>query len=336
MRVRYLLGVALFLALGLAACNGSEPEQPVQENWEVVLKDLPGALASVWGTGPDDIWTVGADGGREVGPLVYHYDGIEWQRMDTGQSGDLWWVFGFPGGPVFMGGSGGMILRFHDGEFERMTTPSTATVYGIWGTAQNDLWAVGGHASSGAFAWHFDGGTWSPAEGFPQDVVQYASLFKLTGRSAEDIWMVGTGGVALHYDGQRFERASSGTDRTLFTVHADAERFVAVGGFGSGVLVENIGDGWKDVTPSGALHAIGVYLTGNGEGYAVGVDGSVLRRDGNAWKSVDTGINIVEAFHGVWVDSEGGVWAVGGQVLAPPLVDGIMVYRPPDGGETTP
>jgi hypothetical protein len=29
----------------------------------------------------------------------------------------------------------------------------------------------------------------------------------------------------------------------------------------------------------------------------------------------------------VWIDPLGGVWAVGGQVRVPPLVDGILVHR---------
>src|SRR5688572_27135041 len=88
--------------LALAAC-GSE------ERWQTVQRDLPGALLSVWGTSASDIWAAGADSRDGKGPTVQRFDGSEWKRVDTGQtSGDLWWVHGFAGGPVYFGGSGGL------------------------------------------------------------------------------------------------------------------------------------------------------------------------------------------------------------------------------------
>ncbi|MBM3945380.1 MAG: hypothetical protein FJ317_07845 [SAR202 cluster bacterium] len=322
---RLSLPLVLLAALA-AACGGNSPES---EEWEAVFLELPGALTSVWGTSPTDVWAVGADAGPEFGATVLHYDGSQWQRLQTGFSGDLWWVFGFSGGPVFMGGSQGAILKYENGGFEKMDTPGAPTVYGIWGVAPDNVWAVGGNVSAGAFAWHYDGVVWAEVPGFPQNVFESDSLFKLYGRNATDMWMIGTNGVALHYDGSTFTQAPAGTARNLFTVHADAGLYAAVGGFGSGVIVENDGGGWKDVTPDGAPQVIGIYLTGTGQGYAVGVEGSVLRRDGNRWKIVDTGLTIDGAFHSVWVDPSGGVWAVGGQVLAPPLIDGVMVYKRP-------
>ena len=41
---------------------------------------------------------VGADDG--AGPLVVHFDGTSWQRLETGVHGDLWWVRAFDDGTV--------------------------------------------------------------------------------------------------------------------------------------------------------------------------------------------------------------------------------------------
>src|SRR5688500_18594898 len=99
---------AMVLLAALAgACGGGDDENAP---WEIVERDLPGALISVWGSSETDIWVVGGDPGGGAGPEVLHYDGTTWTTLSTGESGDLWWVFGFPGGPVFMGGAGGMIM----------------------------------------------------------------------------------------------------------------------------------------------------------------------------------------------------------------------------------
>ena len=63
-----LLIPILFAPL-LLACPGSEPE-PQDETWEVVHRDLAGALLSVWGSSSTDVWAVGADALDGSGPTV--------------------------------------------------------------------------------------------------------------------------------------------------------------------------------------------------------------------------------------------------------------------------
>jgi photosystem II stability/assembly factor-like uncharacterized protein len=324
---RLLLGQCPFMRslaaifLLLCACGDDGP------GWQVVHDELPGALMSVWGTSADDVWAVGADDGD--GPTVLHHDGQSWDRLDTGVDGDLWWVHGFAGGPVFMGGADGTILRFQEDSFEALATPGTATVFGIWGASADDVWAVGGAegGAGGAFAWRFDGDSWREAEGFPAALSADTALWKVWGTAADDVWMVGTGGTILHYDGATITEVSSPTARALFTLHAGpGGRMAAVGGFGTGVLLEHDGDAWRDVTPEGALQMIGVCVTADG-GWAVGVDGAVMQRTDDGWIPDPSAAPAFQALHAVWVDPDGGIWAVGGQVLAYPLVNGVMVYR---------
>jgi len=315
-------GVTWLAALaGVAACSGGDP------GWQVVHQDLPGALISVWGSGADDIWSVGGDPGD--GPMVLHYDGQQWTRLATGASGDLWWVFGFAGGPVFMGGSGGLILRYQDGAFTTMTTPGSDTVFGIWGANPDDVWAVGGAlgGARGAFAWKRDGDSWVAASGFPAGLVDSAVIWKVYGRSAGDAWMVGTNGTVVRWDGSQLSADVTGTGESLFTVHGDAERYAAVGGFGTGTILENDGSGWVDASPADASPLIGVCLTGGSSGWAVGQYGAVYRRDDGGWTADDGAPLLDESLHAVWVDPDGGVWAVGGNVLTTPLTRGVMVHR---------
>src|SRR4051812_16763384 len=83
----------LWSLLVLAVASSACPPPPEQPKWSMVATKLPSALLSVWGTSEHDVWTVGSDSGD--GPLVMHFDGSAWTRLNTGVSGNLWWVFGF-------------------------------------------------------------------------------------------------------------------------------------------------------------------------------------------------------------------------------------------------
>lgn len=313
----------LVTLLASTACNGESAP-----TWQVVHEELPGALMSVWGTSSTDVWLVGADAGDGKGPLVLHFDGDTWTRKNTGATGNLWWVTGFAGGPVFLGGEGGLILRYSGGQFEQLTTPGAATVFGIWGEGPDDVWAAGGSlgGTGGAFAWRYSGDAFVEAAGFPTELSSTDTIWKLHGRSTDDVWLVGTNGLTIHYNGTGFENVPSGTTRSLFTVHGDSEVMVAVGGYGTGTVIENDGSGWVDVTAPNMAQVVGVRLT-DGDGYAVGIDGAVYRRSANIWQPEATRVAVYEQFHAVWIDPDGGVWAVGGQTLSEPLIRGVLIYK---------
>lgn len=295
--------------------------------WQVVHEDLPAALLSVWGTSATDVWVVGADAGD--GPLVLHYDGMAWERMATGHTGTLWWVFGFDGGPVYMGGEGGTILRYEAGAFTPMSTPGTQTVFGIWGASPDDLWAVGGDSSAtGGFAWRLQGETWVEEPTFPEEVPSRAAIWKVHGRSSTDIWLVGSSGVSLHWDGGSLRPAVTGVGESLFTVHGNASRFAAVGGLSNGIVVELEGGEWRDRTVDLAMPGLSGVCLGDGDhGYAVGAYGGVYVRDASGWRAEETRLGIDSNFHAVWIDPTGGVWAAGGQTFTVPLTDGVLVHR---------
>jgi hypothetical protein len=213
----------------------------------------------------------------------------------------------------------------------RMTTPGTAVVSGIWGASPDDVWAVGAESGGarGAFAWRLRNGTWELATGFPTALTNTDALWKVWGRGANDVWLVGSAGKTLHWDGAAFTESSAGTGEALFTVHANSTRFVAVGGFGTGKLVENEGAGWINASPPGSSALVGVCLTEQA-GFAVGQYGTVYSRSADAgWLEETTGFSLSQSLHSVWIDPEGGVWAAGGNVLTLPLKDGVFVHRGP-------
>ncbi len=332
---RLAWGLAAGVSLAaVTACPSPPPETPA---WRVVHEDLDGALLSVWGTGTTDVWAVGADSRDGKGPLVIHYDGQEWSRLDTGLvEGDFWWVFGFEGGPIYMGGAGGVIVRYLDGAFTVMETPSDQTVFGIWGASKQDVWAVGGASdATGGFAWRLEGEVWIPEASLPADVEATAAVWKVFGTAADDAWLVGSNGVALHWDGSALSPGDTGVGSSLFTVHARDGLYAAVGGFATGIIVEFDAGEWRNVTPDPPPAGLsGVALGGDGSGIAVGLFGGVYVRDGTTWQAEELGFGLNQNLHATWIDEEGGFWAVGGQTLSPPFTEGVLIHKGYDGVST--
>lgn len=131
-----LLNLSLFLSL---SCNTTEPTDNLKPGrrdyvWAVDSVSLPGIpfLQSIWGSSPTDVW--GAGFSEDVRDCLWHYDGISWKRATEGT-------------PITELGNGSKIVG------------------GVWGTAQNDIWAFGGRLFSNPertepFVMHYDGSQW--------------------------------------------------------------------------------------------------------------------------------------------------------------------------------
>jgi len=303
-----------------------------------VLDNVPGALLSVSGTGPKDVYAVGADPQDGRGPLVLHYDGTGWDRLDTGATGDLWWIGVMPvDGAFYLSGDGGLILRYNltTHQFSRDTTPGTERIYGTWGAGPTDVWAVGGATESpdtGGVIWHYDGVNWTSVDLSGVRPAGVPQLFKVWGRATDDVYAVGFRGIVLHWNGGAWSVVTTPNinDRQLFTVHGNASRVGTVGGFFlEGLLLEREGAGdFLLASPSASPQLNGIFYSADAQAVAVGNGLSVATRDTGGWTTVDEGNDDQgRDFHAVWVDSEDGIWAVGGDLAD--LVNGVLRYGGP-------
>jgi hypothetical protein len=334
-----------YAALSLAAlpgCADSDAPEPAPR-WSLVVESPDAALLSVHGSSAADVWTVGADSGD--GPLVLHWDGSRWERKATGLSGDLWWVQAHADGSVYMSGSDARVLRYRDGTFERMDTPALAehVVFGVWANTPDDVYAVGTADGRSGFIWHFDGQGFRELplpEGLPLDQnADLPGLFKVWGRASDDVWVVGARGTILRGDAARgFSVVASGggDDDTFFTVHGDAHDVAIVGGLTNGIVLEDHGAGLSASTPPGAGMLQGVWLASDQTLYTTGIAARVFRRrpTDSEWSDIG-GDYPVQSLHSVWVDPDGGVWTVGGNVLTTRLDDGAALYSAPPPGAPT-
>ncbi len=315
---------ALLVALSVAACD-PKPRftEPVQHP--------DAAFMSVGGTGPDDVWVVGAQPHPQEGPVVLRTRDGAWERVETGQLHPIWWVHAFTDGPTFLGGGGATVLRVDGDEVTRTPTPVFFgnTVFGVWGASPDAVWAVGGFAGRDGFVWRYDGASWTEID-LPDDLPRSASgeipsLFKVWGRAADDVWVVGGLGTVLHYDGDDWTVVPSGTDEALFTVIGDADEVIAVGGGAQGVVIRGGPAGFVDDTPRGAPLLQGLTLDARGRIWVAGQGGYAARRDRRDWREMDLGLaEAPQSIHALWSDGEGAIWGAGGGVLSPNLDEGVV------------
>lgn len=134
------------------------------------------ALRAVWGRSAGDVYAVGDAGG------VLHHDGNGWRVVDAGlPDRDLRGVWGGDAS-VYVVGAGGLIARYRDGAWQHRDMPglgADASVVGISGRADDDVFAVVENAPYGLL--HWDGDAWRPV-GSPFPGQSYRVIRRLDGR----------------------------------------------------------------------------------------------------------------------------------------------------------
>ncbi len=128
-------------------------------------------LKSLWGSSPTDVW--GAGFSEDVRNCLWHYDGISWKRATEGT-------------PITELGNGSKIVG------------------GVWGTAQNDVWAFGGRLFSDPeriepFVMHFNGSQWLEVIGdISQMPVGFTDIYAIR---KNHFWISSSDHVSEYKDG---------------------------------------------------------------------------------------------------------------------------------------
>jgi hypothetical protein len=145
-------------------------------------------ITDMWGTSTSDLYAVG---GRFESPtqLVMHYNGSSWSvvqeiRAETGAHA----VWSSSPTDVFVGQNLPSLQRFDGSAWAPMTTPSPSPIYGLWGTAANDVFAATDNVML-----HFDGSGWTSTTPLTPN-----RLIAVWGSSATDVFAVGAKGTILH------------------------------------------------------------------------------------------------------------------------------------------
>lgn len=303
-------------------------EGPAPVVWETQLEvgEEVGAFFGVWGPTADDMIVVG---GQIDAGVIYRNRSGSWQPDVVDGVGRLNWVYGVDGYTVVVG-YGGTALHLDEGVWVADPTPTTARLWGVWGPAADDLWAVGGNTGDAEppVLLHWQGTSWEQVA-FDLETDARA-LFKVWGTASDDIFAVGDRGLVTHFDGVQWTLQDSGTQSSIIGVWGRASDDVVIsGGRSSGIVVRNGSGKWSGRRFSDREGFDGAWMDSDGVTTVVGRRGFIGRF---MPKSLDPAIEVsgteVE-LHGVFGLPDGRIFAVGGLFDAPPYTAGLILMRPP-------
>lgn len=300
--------------LWLAACGGS----PAPAGATLIAGEQPGVLLSAW-VAPDG--TAYLAGGVTGGDgLLLRWDGKTLATLPTPGAHAFWWIHGLAAGDVWLAGERGEVHRFDGSTLTPVDVgaPPDATLFGVWGPSDEDLWAVGGGlpGQSGGIIRRRANGAWT-AIGAPAGVDAGVAYYKVWGAATADAWIVGDAGTVLHWDGATLSRFPAPAAEACFTVHGcAADDVYAVGGGAQGVALHFDGSAWSAIALDPIERLNGVACAG-GIAYVGGFGGTLGRIAGGRFQRIAVPASVESLMiHGLFVPAAGKPVAAGGDLAA--------------------
>jgi len=259
-------------------------------------------LFGVSGTGPDDVFAVGADG------AVIHYDGKSWQPMG------IWGLVAFyglcsdPETGLWAVGSGGTVVRLVDGVFTEVPSGVTESLF----ACESGMLAVG----AGGVA----------VQGTPEGVqslgvVAYPDLEGVSSLSDGHSYAVGKEGTVVEFLEGQTSIVMVGDGVDLHAVYAAAPKAIwAVGE--AGTVVRFNGISWASESTGANQPLYGVHGAPSGKVLAVGGSGAATVRENSEWTVLSTGVEV--DLYAIRLVSENEAWMVGGGGAIVHWLDGVF------------
>lgn len=316
-------------ASGDTTTGGAPAWMPVVEAGEDV-----GAFFSVWGPSADLVYAVGGQqgaGGLSVGAMMRR-EGGTWSAAELpADTAKLNWIHGRDALRVVVGERGTILVR--DGDDGEWTTTGCGTalpLWGVWISALDDAWTVGGDGfMRDPVMCRFDGATWTLVE-LPELTVDSKGLFKVFGLAPDDVWAVGDAALLLHWDGSGWTQVEVDTEADLISLWGSGPSdLLAVGGRASGTLLRYDGSAWT-ATALTTPGLNGIWMAPDGTARIGGGQGTIaLVPPGSvAPEPEDAGTPLT--IHALWQADDGRTYAVGGSIDGPPPFVGTILERAPD------
>ncbi|MFC1505318.1 tandem-95 repeat protein, partial [Thermodesulfobacteriota bacterium] len=212
-------------------------------SWYALTSPVTTRLEDIWGSSSTDIYAVGAP--RSVGSTRYYTilrstNGSSWSVMSTpsvpaGRSGILRAVWGASGYVYAVGDDGVVLRRIGSGAWSSISSSENAPLYGIWGSAYNNVYAVGLYGT--IIRWN--GSSWSSVDTVIDKVVNWNAVTDLglspegnvyASTNRQGIFASGNGGLSW-----------INMDAPPYTVYAVDAGSVVSGGDGGGFSLSGEG-----------------------------------------------------------------------------------------------
>src|SRR5262245_52489478 len=75
--------------------------------------------------------------------VITHWNGQRWSVPPSGTTSSLYGVWGSAANDVWVVGAAGTILHFNGATFTPVASGVSATLFGVWGASASEVWAVG-------------------------------------------------------------------------------------------------------------------------------------------------------------------------------------------------
>jgi hypothetical protein len=310
--------ISLF-SLAVASCSGDGEAPPLGADsrhalgggdgdgytWRPMTSPTDQTLWGAWGSA-DEVIAVGNLG------TAAHLVAEPWRTQDTGTYDDLCDVWVDGDSRAFAVGLGGTILRYDDGVWSPMASGTSSNLFDVFGFDDGSAVVVG----QGGTILRFDGSAWSPMAS-----VTDVNLFGVWGSAPDDLFAVGVGGTIVHYNGEAWSFMTTVTTENLSAVYGNAADDVwAVGD--DGVIIHFDGSAWQASTCAATANFADVWTT-PGELWAVGSNGTIVRRNLSTTSCAVVASGTQATLLGVWGRSECEIYAVG-------ALGTILRYGPDD------
>jgi photosystem II stability/assembly factor-like uncharacterized protein len=303
----------LWLIICLALC--AMAPSSAQANW---ISQIAGTqdLYDLWGSGPNDLYAVGAAG------AIYHSTngGKDWNPENSGVQEPLYTVWGSGPDNVYAAGDNGTILRSTDRgkTWLQLKSPQLIAFRAMEGFSNNDIYLVG---DNGTILRSTDG------ENFlPQKSNVNTALQAIWGPNANQLYVVGDNGIILQStnNGVTWSSLPSGTTEILRGIWGTSANNIFVVGYKTTILQStDAGKTWRTIK-SGGVEWLGCIWGANANNiFAVGAKGLLLHStDGGQTFNTEKTAS-ANPLYSIWGTSDVLVRIVGrnGTLLRPKLPD---------------
>jgi hypothetical protein len=202
--------------------NGS-----VWQQFDLTSSTFNGYIDKIWGTSSQDVYIVGTHGS------IAHYDGSNWQKVESETTTDLQDVWGSSDGNTLWAcgytpdGFHSVLLKCENGQWRTLWTRDGTVFSAPFGDVVGSVWRSSfTYVTTGSGIYRLDNDTTSikAMGGYPGYFV------RMRGNADNDIVAVGLVSVIWHYNGSGWKQIQAGSANQFFeSCHMKGGTIIAVG-----------------------------------------------------------------------------------------------------------
>ncbi|MBI5546872.1 MAG: hypothetical protein HY901_23565 [Deltaproteobacteria bacterium] len=227
-----------------------------------------------------------------------------WKTQASNTQRDLNGVWGSAANDVWAVGAGGTVLHYSGNSWSPGTSNTTSDLSGVSGSASDNVWAIGWRQIL-----RYDGTMWSPVS-----YLNTSDTFDDVFVTGEHVFLAGNNGassnrhpVVAHYDGSSWQRWEQvGSNGYLTAIGGSSPTDVWAHGWMS---VLHFDGTWREFGYSNTNDLYGIVGFATDDFWGVGE--AIQRYDGSSWTEV-TSPSSSRFFYGINGRSPDDIWAVGG------------------------